>query len=156
MPKCNYTYKADENGDNLIDFPLMSSPTPSTIEDVIHSTASTPHKYSLAAPLTTTNLKQVLQQFPDPTQPPDSDDSVAALKPLTGGLDDDKPVIIQTVTPTNLVLYTVDLSNYSPMQMSDTEVGLSCAPGGPPCTELDQPRCAACWLFCKEPGGPTN
>src|ERR1700761_8234886 len=60
-------------GNPLIDFPLMSSPTPSTIENVLHSGASSPHGYSLAVPLTTTNVKQVLQQFPDPTQPPDDD-----------------------------------------------------------------------------------
>jgi hypothetical protein len=48
------------------------------------------------------------------------------------------------------------LSDYSPMQTSDTKVRLSCAPGGPHCTELNQPRCAMCHSFCKEPGGPTN
>ena len=35
-------------GNLLIDFPLMSSPTPSTIENVICSGASSPHEYSLA------------------------------------------------------------------------------------------------------------
>ena len=56
-----------ERRNDLIDFPLMSSPTPSTIENIIRSGASSPHEYSLAAPLTTTDLEQVLQQFPDPT-----------------------------------------------------------------------------------------
>ena len=143
-------------GNPLIDFPLMSSPTPSTIENVLRSDASSPHEYSLAAPLTATDLQQVLERFPDPTQPPDSDNSLAPLKPLTGGLDSDKPVVVQMTTPATLVPYTVDLSDYSPMRTSDTEVCLSCAPEGPHCAELDQPRCAVCCLFCKEPGGPTN
>ena len=129
-----------KTGNNLIDFPLMSSPTPSTIENVISSTASSPHEYSLAAPLTATDLESVLQHFPDPTQPPDPDDNiVTAPKPLTSGLDNDGPVIVWTFTPTNLMPYTVDLSNYYPMQTSDTEVRLSCAPGGPHCAELNQP-----------------
>ena len=64
-------------GNSLIEFPLMSSPTPSTIENVLHSDASSPHGYLLAAPLTATDLQQVLKRFPDPTQPPDSDDSLA-------------------------------------------------------------------------------
>ena len=42
------------------------------------------------------------------------------------------------------------------MREDNTEIRLSCAPGGPHCAELDQPRCAACRSFCKEPGGPTN
>ena len=45
----------------LIDFSLMSSPTPSTIENVLRSGASSPHEYSLAAPLTATDLQQVLK-----------------------------------------------------------------------------------------------
>ena len=52
--------------------------------------------------------------------------------------------------------YTIDLSDYSPMRTSDTEVRLSCAPGGPHCAELDQLRCMVCRSFCKEPGSPTN
>ena len=143
-------------GNPLIDFPLMSSPTPSTIENVIRSDASSPHTYSLAAPLTTTDLQQVLEQFPDPTPLPNSDDSLAAPKPITSGLDADEPVVVWTVTPSELQPYTVDLADYSPMRTSDSEVRLSCAPGGPHCAELDQPRCAVCRLFCKEPGGPTN
>ena len=134
----------------------MSSPTPSTIENVLGSAASSPHDYSLAAPLTATDLQQVLERFPDPTQPPDSDDSLAPPQPITGGLDVDEPVVVWTLTPTELVPYTVDLSDYSPMRTSDSEVRLSCAPGGPHCAELDQPRCAVCRSFCKEPGGPTN
>ena len=102
------------------------------------------------------DLQQVLEQFPDPTQPPDTDDSVSSPKPVTSGLDLDEPVVVQTITPTTLMPYTVDLSNYSPMQTSDSEVHLSCAPGGPHCAKLDQPRCATCRSFCKEPGGPTN
>ena len=140
----------------LIDFPLMSSPTPSTIENVLRSNSSSPHEYSLAAPLTTTDLQQVLQRFPDPTQPPDSDDSFHSLQPITSGLDVDEPVVVQTVTPTKLRPYSVDLTDYSPMRTDDTEVRLSCALGGPHCAKLDQPRCAVCHLFCKEPGGPTN
>ena len=143
-------------GNALINFPLMSSPTPSTIENVIRSNASSPHEYSLAAPLTTMDLQQVLERFPDPTQPPDSDDSLAAPKPITSGLDLDEPVVVRTVTPSKLQPYSVSLADYSPMRMSDSEVRLSCAPGGPHCAELDQPRCAVCRLFCKEPGGPTN
>ena len=143
-------------GNPLIDFPLMSSPTPSTIENVIRSNASSPHEYSLAAPLTTTDLQQVLKWFPDPTQPPDSDDSLVAPKPITGGLDLDKPVVVRTVTPSELQPYTVDLADYSPMRISDSEVHLSCTPGGPHCAELNQPRCAVCRSFCKEPGGPSN
>ena len=50
-----------KTGNNLIDFPLMSSPTPSTIENIIRSDASSPHEYLLAAPLTTMDLEQVLQ-----------------------------------------------------------------------------------------------
>ena len=142
-------------GNPLIDFPLMSPPTPSTIENVLRSGASSPHEYSLAAPLTAMDLQQVLKQFPDPTQPPDDDD-VTALQPLTSGLDDNEPVVVQTLTPTELVPYTVDLSDYSPMCTNDSEVYLSCAPGGPHCVELHQPRCATCCSFCKEPGGPTN
>ena len=42
------------------------------------------------------------------------------------------------------------------MREDNTEVRLSCAPGGPHCAELDQPRCVECRSFCKEPGGPTN
>ena len=76
-----------KTGNLLIDFPLMSLPTPSTIENVICSNALSPHEYSLAAPLTSTDLKQVLQRFPNPTQPPDSDNSVTAPKPLTSRLD---------------------------------------------------------------------
>ena len=143
-------------GNPLIDFPLMSSPTPSTIENVLRSGASSPHEYSLAAPLTDTDLQQVLEQFPDPTQLPDRDDSLAPLEPITSGLDIDEPVVVRTLTPTELVPYTVDLSDYSPMRTDDAEVRLSCAPGGPHCAELDQPRCAECRSFCKEPGGPTN
>ena len=134
----------------------MSSPTPSTIDNVLRSDASSPHEYSLAAPLTTMDLQQVLEQFPDPTQPPDTDDSVSSPKPVTSGLDLDEPVVVWTITPTTLVPNTVNLSNYSPMQMSDSEVHLSCAPGGPHCAELNQPCCATCQSFCKEPGGPTN
>ena len=141
-------------GNPLIDFPLMSSPTPSTIENVIHSNASSPHGYSLAAPLTAT--QQVVKRFPDPTQPPDSDDSLTAPKPITSGLDPDEPVVVRTVTPSELQPYTVDLADYSPMRTSDSEVHLSCAPSGPHCAKLDQPRCAVCHSFCKEPGGPTN
>ena len=115
-------------GDPLIDFP-MSSPTLSTIENVIRSGTSSPHEYSLAAPLTTTDLQQVLERFPDPTQPPDDDDSVTAPQPITGGLDVNEPVVVRTITPTELVPYTVDLSDYSPMRTDDTEVRLSCAPG---------------------------
>ena len=143
-------------GNPLIDFPLMSSPTPSTIENVIRSGASSPHEYSLAAPLTTTDLQQVLERFPDPTQPPDRDDSLAPPEPLTSGLDPNEPVVVRTLTPAKLMPYTVDLSDYSPMRTDDSEVRLSCAPGGPHCAELDQPRCAACRSFCKEPGGPSN
>ena len=143
-------------GNPLINFPLMSSPMPSTIENVLRSNASSPHEYSLTTPLTATDLQQVLQRFPDPTQPPDSDDSMAAAKPLTSGLDADKPVVVRTVTPAELRPYTVDLANYSPMRTDDSEVCLSCAPGGPHCAELDQPQCAVCHSFCKELGGPTN
>ena len=145
-----------ETGNPLIDFPLMSSPTPSAIENVLRSGASSPHEYSLAAPLTATDLEQVLEQFPDPTQPPDRDDSLAPPEPITSGLDTDEPMVVRTITPTELVPYTVDLSDYSPMRTNDSEVRLSCAPGGPHCAELDQPRCAVCRSFCKEPGGPTN
>src|SRR6201996_3822613 len=145
-----------KTGNPLIDFPSMSSPTPSTIENVIRSDASSPHEYSLAAPLTTTDLQQVLERFPDPTQPPDDDDSLAPPQPVTSGLDVDEPVVVRTLTPAELVPYTVDLSDYSPMRTDDTEVRLSCAPGGPHCADLDQPRCAVCRSFCKEPGGPTN
>ena len=140
----------------LIDFPLMSSPTPSTIENILHSGASSPHEYSLAALLTTTDLQQVLERFPDPTQPPDSDDSLATAKPITSGLDLDEPVVVRTVTPAELRPYSVDLADYSPMREDDSEIRLSCAPGGPHCAELDQPRCVVCCSFCKEPGGPTN
>ena len=65
-------------------------------------------------------------------------------------------MVVRTLTPTELVPYTVDLSDYSPMRTDDSEVRLSCAPGGPHCAELDQPRCATCRSFCKEPGSPTN
>ena len=143
-------------GNPLIDFSLMSSPTLSTIENVLRSGASSPHEYSLAAPLTATDLQQVLEQFPDPTKPPDSDDSLASPQPITSGLDVDEPMVVRTLTPTELVPYTVDLLDYSPMRTHDPEVRLSCAPGGPHCAELDQPRCAVCCSFCKEPGGPTN
>ena len=143
-------------GNPLIDFPLMSSPTPSTIENVLRSGAASPHEYSLAAPLTTTDLQQVLKRSPDPTQPPDSDDSLAAPKPITSGLDTDKPVVVRTVTPSELQPYSVSLADYSPMQEDDAEIRLSCAPRGPHCAELDQPRCAVCHSFCQEPGGPTN
>ena len=145
-----------KTGNPLIDFPPMSSPVPSTIEDVIRSNASTHHEYSLAAPLTATDLQQVLKRFPDPTQPPDSDNSLVALKPITSGLVPDEPVVVWTTTPSELQPYSVDLADYSPMCTNDSEVRLSCAPGGPHCAELDQPRCAVCCLFCKEPGGPTN
>ena len=143
-------------GNPLINFHLMSSPTPSTIKNILRSGASSPHEYSLAAPLTTTDLQQVLEQFPDPTQPPDRDDSLAPPEPITSGLDTNEPVVVQTLTPAELVPYTVDLSDYSPMRTNDSEVRLSCAPGGPHCAELNQPRCAVCCSFCKEPGGPTN
>ena len=134
----------------------MSSPTPSTIENVIRSGASSPHEYSLAAPLTATDLQQVLERFPDPTQSPDRDDSLAPPEPITSGLDADEPVVVRTLTPAKLVPYTVDLSDYSPMREDDSEIRLSCAPGGPHCAEFDQPRCAVCRSFCKEPGGPSN
>ena len=143
-----------KTGNPLIDF--MSSPTPSTIENVLCSDTSSPHGYSLAAPLTATDLQQVLEWFPDPTQPPDSDNSLAAPKPITSGLVPDEPVVVRTTTPSELQPYTVDLADYSPMRTSDSEIRLSCAPGGPHCAELDQLRCAVCRLFCKEPGGPTN
>ena len=143
-------------GNPLINFLPMSSPTPSTIENVICSGTSSPLEYSLVAPLTATDLQQVLKRFPDPTQPPDADDSVTSPKPITSGLDANEPVVVRTVTPTTLVPYTIDLSDYSPMQTSNSEVRLSCAPRGPHCAELDQPRCATCQSFCKEPGGPTN
>ena len=103
-------------GNPLIDFPLMTSPAPSTIDNVLHSDASSPHEYSLAAPLTTTDLKQVLQQFPDPTQPPDSDDSVIALKPITGGLDALEPVVVRTVTPSELQPYLRSEEHTSELQ----------------------------------------
>ena len=102
----------------------MSSPTPSTIKDVICSSTLSIHKYSLTTPLTTTNLKQVLELFSDLTQPPDDDDSAASSLPITSRLDDDKPVVIWIATPAKLVPYTVDLSDYSPMQTSDSEVRL--------------------------------
>ena len=140
----------------LIDFPLMSSPTPSMIKNIFCSDASSPHVYSLAAPLTTTDLEQVLQRFPDPTQPPDNNDDISAPKPLAGGLDINEPVVVRMITPTKLVPYTVDLSNYSPMRINNSEVRLSCTLGGPHCAKLDQPWCGVCRSFCKEPGGPTN
>ena len=146
-------------GNPLIDLSTssMSSPTPSTIENVIRSGASSPHEYSLAAPLTTMDLQQVLERFPDPTQPPDDDDeSLTAPQPITGGLDVNEPVVVRTVTPSELQPYLVLLADYSPMGEDDAEVRLSCTPGGPHCAELDQPRCAVCRSFCKEPGGPTN
>ena len=145
-----------KTGNPLIDLSPMSSPTPSTIENVIRSDASSPREYSLAAPLTATDLQHVLEQFPDPTQPPDDDDSVTAPQPITGGLDTDEPVVVRTVTPSELQPYSVSLADYSPMRTNDSEVRLSCAPRGPHCAELDQPRCAVCRSFCKEPGGPTN
>ena len=143
-------------GNPLIDFPFMSSPTPSTIENVLRSDASSPHEYSLATPLTTMDLEQDLQQFPYPTKPPDSDDSFCSPQPLTSGLDTDKPVVVQMITPTKLMPYMVDLSDYSPMCTDDPEVHLSCTPGGPHCADLNQPRCMVCQSFCKEPSGPTN
>ena len=143
-------------GNPLIDFSLMSSPTPSTIENVLCSDASSPHEYSLAAPLTATDLQQVLKRFPDPTQPLDRDDSLAPPEPITSGLDVDEPMVVRTLTPTELVPYTVDLLDYSPMRTNNSEVRLSCAPGGPHCAKLDQPHCAVCRSFCKEPGSPTN
>ena len=115
-----------------------------------------PLEYSLAAPLTTMDLQQVLQQFPDPTQPPDPDDDIAALKPITGGLDVNKPLVVWTVTPSELQPYSITLTDYSPMRIDDSEVHLSCTPGGPHCAELDQLHCAVCRSYCKEPGGPTN
>ena len=145
-----------KTGNPLIDFSPMSSPTPSTIENVIRSGASSPHEYSLAAPLNATDLEQVLEQFPDPTQPPDSDDSLAAPEPITGGLDVDEPVVVRTVTPSELQPYSVSLAGSSPMREDNAEVCLSCTPEGPHCAELDQPRCAVCRSFCKEPGGPSN
>src|SRR6201996_9600994 len=144
-----------KTGNPLIDF--MSSPTPSTIENVLRSGASSPHEYSLAAPLTTTDLQQVIERFPAPTQPPDNDDAaISAPQPIPSGLDIDEPVVVRTVTPSELQPYSVSLADYSPMREDDAEVRLSCAPGGPHCAELDQPRCAVCRSFCKEPGGPTN
>ena len=65
-------------------------------------------------------------------------------------------MVVRTTTPAELVPYTVDLSDYSPMRTDNSEIRLSCAPGGPHCAELDQPRCADCLSFCKEPGGPSN
>ena len=155
-PKAIVHIKHARTGNPLINFSLMSSPTPSTIENILRSDASSPHEYSLAAPLTTTDLEQDLQRFPDPTQPPDSDNNVTALKPITSGLDLDEPVVVQTTTPAQLVPYTVDLELDSPMEAIDTMIRLSCAPGGPHCAELDQPRCAVCLSFCKEPRGPSN
>ena len=64
--------------------------------------------------------------------------------------------MVRTVTPATLVPYTIDLSDYSPMQTSDAEVHLSCAPRGRHCAKLDQPRCTVCCSYCKEPGRPTN
>ena len=148
--------KQATTGNPLINFPLMSSPTPSTIENILRSGASSPHEYSLAAPLTATDLQQVLERFPDPTQPPDDDDDVTALQPITSGLDTDDTMVVRTLTPAKLMPYTVNLLDYSPMRTNDSEVRLSCAPEGPHCAELDQPHCATCRLFCKEPGGPTN
>ena len=111
----------------------------------------------MAAPLTATDLQQVLERFPDPTQPPDDDDdSIAAPKPITGRLDIEEPVVVRTATPSELQPYSVSLADDSPMRTDDSEIRLSCAPGGPHCAELDQPRCAVCRSFCKEPGGPTN
>ena len=131
-------------GNPLIDFSPMSSPTPSTIENVLRSGASLPHEYLLAAPLTATNLQQVLERFPDPTQPPDRDDSLAPPEPITGRLDNVEPMVVRTVTPSELQPYSVTLANYSPMRVDNTEVCLSCTPGGPHCAELDRPRCAVC------------
>ena len=143
-------------GNPLIDFPFMSSPTPSTIKNVLRSGASSPHEYSLAAPLTATDLQQVLERFPDPTQPPDRDDSLAPPEPITGRLDLVEPVVVWTTTPSELQPYLVTLADYSPMRIDDSEVRLSCTPRGPHCAELDQPRCAVCQSFCKEPSRPTN
>ena len=81
---------------------------------------------------------------------------VAATLPLASGLDANEPVVVWTATPTTLMPYTIDLSDYSPMQTSDAEVHLSCAPGGPHCAELNQLQCSVCHSYCKEPGGPTN
>ena len=155
-PKAVTHIRHAKMGNPLIDFPLMSSPTPSTIENILCSGASSPHEYSRAAPLTAMDLQQVLEQFPDPTQPPDREDSLAPPEPITGRLDADEPVVVRTITPAELVPYTDDISDYSPMRMDDSEVRLSCAPGGPHCAELDQPWCVVCRSFCKEPGGPTN
>ena len=57
-----------------------------------------------------------------------------------------------------LIGVTVRLSRDSASRVKVNRVAatLSCAPGGPHCAELDQPRCATCRSFCKEPGGPTN
>ena len=126
-----------QTGNPLIDF--MSSPTPLTIENVLCSGASSPHEYLIAAPLTATDLQQVLKRFPDPTQPPDRDDSLAPPEPIAGRLDIVEPVVVRTVTPSELQPYLVTLTDYSPMRVDDTEVRLSCAPGGPHCAKLDQP-----------------
>ena len=132
----------------------MSSPTPSTIENVIHSGASSPHEYSLAAPLTATDLQQVLEQFPDPTQSPDRDDSLAPPEPITSGLDIDEPMVVRTLTPAELVPYMVNLSDYSPMRTDNSEVRLSCTPEGPHCAELDQPRLQSAAHSAKNQAGP--
>ena len=126
-PNATIHIKGTKMGNPLIDSPFMSSPTPSTIDNILRSDASSPHEYSLAAPLTATDLQQVLEQFPDPTQPPDTDDSVSSLKPIASGLDSNEPVVVRTITSATLVPYTVNLSDYSPMQTSDSEVCLSCA-----------------------------
>ena len=155
-PEAKTHIRHARTGNPLIDFPLMSSPTPSTIENVLHSGASSPHEYLLAAPLTATDLQQVLKRFPDPTQPPDRDNSLAPPEPITSGLDIDEPMVVWTLTPAELVPYTVNLLDYSPMHTNDSEVRLSCTLGGPHCAKLDQPCCMVCRLFCKEPGSPTN
>ena len=144
-PRCGVVHiRHGLTGNPLIDFSLMSSPAPSTIDNVIRSDASSPQKHSLAAPLTAMDLEQVLQQFPDPTQPPDDDNDVSAPKPIAGQLDPVEPVVVWTVASPELIPYTVDLSDYSPMRVDDSEVHLSCNPGGPHCAELDRPWCAVC------------
>ena len=146
--------KHGATGNPLIDFPLMSSPTPSTIENVLRSNASSPHDYSLAAPLTTTDLQQVLQQFPDPTQPPDDDDSVPAPQPLTSGLDTDEPMVVRTLTPAKLMPYTVDLSDYFQCVPTTQRYAYPAPQEDPTAQSLTNRAARYAGRFAKNPGAP--
>ena len=131
---------------------MTSSPSPSTIEDVVSPTTTTTiQELTVATPLSASDLEAILGHFKSPVQEPDKE-SITSQVAFPSGLVTNTSVAYGTPTSHQPIPYTTNISNNEELMM----VCLTCAPGGPHCAELNLPCCDICLLYCKEPGGPSN